>query len=294
MTQLEADFPREAGQRTPKRWPATRVLTVALTLLAIVVLAGFVAVEGVAFYRELRLLQVEVGDARQSAVVGYQNIAPITSFARAPEEWHRDDGDSILLWSRWQDGVGHKWFRFVQGQLDIERMVRPTPEYICRAIDYPMVETNGGAIWQRIPPEAPVVGHTLEGQPCAYPIAVLGKVQVINDIVREHPFLVVVNLFPTVKRSVSIFDASRRDGRRLTMAPSGYFHDRKPVLYDRGTESFWVEDADCLKAIAGAHRGESYTRVAYLQPVTWGSWLSQNRDSRLLVGADRSQGVPAE
>ena len=44
------------------------------------------------------------------------------------------------------------------------------------------------------------------------------------------------------------------DGHRVTMAATGYFHDGKPLLYDRGTRSLWVEDKDSLTAIAGKHK----------------------------------------
>ena len=70
----------------------------------------------------------------------------------------------------------------------------------------------------------------------------------------DHPFLIVVNLFAPPEDAFSIFDADL-DGHRLTMAASGYFHDGKPLLYDRGTESLWIEEGDSLKAIAGKHKG---------------------------------------
>ena len=78
------------------------------------------------------------------------------------------------------------------------------------------------------------------------------------------------------------------------MAATGYFHDGKPVLYDRGTQSLWVEEDESLTAVTGKHRGVKLARVAHLTPVTWKTWLSQNQTSRLLVGADRSRGIPVQ
>ena len=121
----------------------------------------------------------------------------------------------------------------------------------------------------------------------------MGKVQVINDIVEDHPYLIVVNLFAPDQEAYSIFEAEL-DGHRVTMAASGYFHDGKPLLYDRGTESLWLEEDDHLKAAAGKHKGARLARVARLAPVSWKSWLAQSQDCRLLVGADRSQAIPRE
>ena len=64
-----------------------------------------------------------------------------------------------------------------------------------QAIDFPLVETKGGKIWRRIPSEAPVVGYKIENLVCVYPVAILGKVLVINDIVDKHPYMIVVNPF---------------------------------------------------------------------------------------------------
>jgi hypothetical protein len=80
----------------------------------------------------------------------------------------------------------------------------------------------------------------------------------------------------------------------MTMAVTGYFQDAKPILYDRGTESLWLEKNDALVAIAGTHHERRLDRIAQLVPVTWENWLSRNTEGRLIVGADRSQGIPRE
>ena len=50
----------------------------------------------------------------------------------------------------------------------------------------------------------------------------------------------------------------------------------RPVLYDRGTESLWLDEDDSLKAVAGKHKGEtSAGRPA--ASVTWKSWLAKTR-----------------
>jgi hypothetical protein len=278
MAQPQAD---QAGTEPTKPEQMARrgrkpVVINSLAVVAIIGLIAFVAVEASELWHEWSMLQGDVSEAQRHAVIGFYDIAPIATYARAPSELYRQDGESTLLWSRWEHGVGH-----------------PTAHYISRAIDYPVVENNDGTIWRRLPPDARVVGHTLEGTKCVYPVIVLGKVEVINDIVADHPFLIVVNLCESAEQEVSIFDAKLGE-HRVTMAATGYFLDHKPLLYDRGSESLWVEDTGGLQAIAGKHKREKLPRVAALKPISWSDWKSGNPVSRLLVGADRSRGVPNE
>jgi hypothetical protein len=156
-----------------------------------------------------------------------------------------------------------------------------------------LVEINDGTIWKRIHPEAMVVGYRLEGQKCVYPLGVLGKVEVINDVVEGHPYLIDANPFVPARDGFSIYDAVL-DGHRVTMSATGYFHERGPILTDRGTGSFWHDGDGSLVGIAGKHKGKRLLRVARPVPVSWSSWLSENTECRLLVGADRTQGIPKE
>ena len=244
-------------------------------------------------WREWRNLQNDLHQSQQHAVAGYLNIAPIASPARGPKDWYKVEDDQSCLWFGWDKDADHRWFRFAQGEIDPERLHRPTTEYISQAIDYPLVETRGGTIWQRIPSESSVVGYKIENRVCVYPVAILGKVLVINDIVDKHPYMIVVNPFAREAVAFSIYD-TLLEGRRVTLAPTGYFQDRKPILFDRGTESLWIEMHDGLTAMAGKHFKKRLMRVAIPSPVSWSTWLSRNPQSRLLVGADRSRGIPKE
>jgi hypothetical protein len=84
------------------------------------------------------------------------------------------------------------------------------------------------------------------------------------------------------------------NGHRVTMGWTGYFLENKPLLYDRGTESFWLEEADGdLKAIAGTYKGAELPEIAESEAVRWSDWRGRYPQSRLLVGADRSKGRPS-
>jgi hypothetical protein len=272
---------------------AKRILPRGLTLAAILVVSVYLQAQARNLWHEWVLLQGEVQETQRNAFVGYLDIAPDTSYAQPPVSCVRQEGEHSLLWSGWQHGVGHQWFRFERGEIDPARICQPNLGWISRAIDYPVVESRGGRIWQRIPPQAVVVGHNLEGQKCVYPFAVLQKVQVVNDVVGGRAFLIVANRLAPEHRAISVFKGDL-DGRRLTMAGTGYYHDGKPLLFDRKTESLWLEEKSALRAVAGKLKNTPLERVGGLVPVTWGAWLSQNGQGRLLVGADRSHGIPEE
>jgi hypothetical protein len=295
MTPLDSN---ESGPSAEESVPspatrAKRIVPMGFTLAAIVVVSVYLQAQARNLWREWVMLQGEVEESERNTFIGYLNIAPDTNYGKPPAVWLRDDGEETLLWSGWRQGVGHQWFHFQRGEIDRARISQPGGAKIARPIDYPLVECRGGRIWQRLPSQAIVVGHTLEGQRCVYPLVILQKVQVINDIVGGQPFLIVANQLAPEQRAFSVFK-SDLDGRRLTMAATGYFQDAKPLLFDRGTESLWLEEQTVLRAVAGKLKDSRLARIGSLVPVTWGSWLSQNGQGRLLVGADRSRGIPEE
>ena len=285
---VESQGPQDSGRSRFKK-----LLIRAVMVPSVIVLFLFVVAQAGQLWEEWKELQDELFTTEQHGVIGFMNIAPVAGFAQGPKEWYRVEGDQSYLWFGWERNTGHRWFRFASGEIDPSRLRHPESHFISQAIDFPVAETKGGKIFGRMPSEAPVVGTKIENRHCVYPVAVLGKVIVVNDIVSEHPYLVVLNPFAKQVVAFSVYD-SMLDGRRITLAPTGYFQDGKPVLFDRGTESLWIEMHDGLTAMAGKLYRKRLMRVAIPAPVTWGTWISRNPDSRLLVGADRSLGIPVE
>jgi len=290
-SEVGSGVPEQPAPAAPRSFRP--VITRVITVGALIGVMAAVVYIGQVLWNEWNQLQGDLGNARGSELIGYQGIAPIASYAEGPREWYQENGDQSLLWAGWEDGVGHRWFHFAVGDIDRSRLNRPKTQFVSRPIDYPLVESDGGEIWKRIPMESTVVGHTLSGVTCVYPVTILGKVQTINDLVEDHPYLIAINLFAPPNDSVSIFDAAQ-DGHRLTMAASGYFFDGLPLYYDRGTESLWIENDNGLRSVAGKYRGKQLLRIAHPAPVSWKSWLAQNQRSRLVVGADRTRGIPKE
>jgi hypothetical protein len=295
VAQLETPRP-DVADAVPAARASIFIAKRFVRVIVLVLIAGvscFAVAAARALWREYDLLRGDLADANRAALVGYPGISPELDFAERPQAWYRQEGDSLLLWGGWVHGRGHRWYRADLGALDPAALLQPHPAVVPRAIDFPEVETGGGKIWQKIPDDVYVVGGELAGRKCVYPLLVLMKVEVINDVVEERPFLVTANILSAPDSPCAIFDATL-EGRRITMAPSGYYHGRRPVLYDRKTESLWIEQDDKLTAIAGAHKGKKLARLARPVPVEWRSWRKANPDSRLIVGANRTHGVPDE
>jgi hypothetical protein len=267
------------------------LLPKSLTFVALAALLGYIAVQSQTLLGEWHALTIEREGIRKTSLVGYANISPNPSYARRPSDWFHHEKETTLLWSGWRHGVGHGWFRVKRGEVEQAHISVPFGRDVVRAIDYPIVEVNGGTIWSRIPDGDTVFGENLAGVVNVYPLNVLNKVEVINDQIGERPFLITFNPWAPGREAVSIYDPVL-DGQRLTLGHAGYIHQGRPLLYDRGTESLWVADTDALIAIGGPLRGSRLPRLAQPSPVTWSQWRSQHPKSRLVVGADRSKAVP--
>ena len=262
--------------------------------LVLTVLAGLLVV--VAFqvrtlWAEYRVLLRERDGVRLTEVIGYPGISPITSFAQKPDAWFREEGGRALLWAGWREGVGHQWFRCAPGDVDRSRISPPIGRDLVRAIDFPVVESRGGEIWARIPDGDDVAALGHGGVESAYPVLVLGKVGVVNDLVGDRPVLITWNPLAPAGRKAAAYE-SAVDGRRVTMGLAGYFLGGHPVLYDRRTESLWAEVDGTLVAVAGARKGERLRPIGRPSPVAWKRWKADHPDGRLVVGADRSRPIP--
>jgi hypothetical protein len=277
----------------PEAPPATRspLLSRGLALIILVLLLGFIVVQAFTLWREWRMLRAELDRARHTTVIGYLNINPNPSYAASPKLWFRDEGEFTFLWSGWKPGIGHGWFKVGRGEVAFDQISGPMGRDVIQAIDWPVVEVGGGQCWEKIPWDAEVAGLVLDGITTVYPMLVLKKVEVVNDQIDNRPVLIT---FRPDKATVSVFDPMH-EGRRLTLGLSGYFfEERHPVLYDRATESLWQEDGEALVAFAGKLKGTRLARIGQPDLGTWGTWRSRHPKTRLIVGGDRSKGLPKE
>jgi hypothetical protein len=266
------------GRAQPGAW-------VFLALGLLLVIIGF---QLRVLWREWDWLQAEWSWVRRTAVIGYPNISPRVSYAQPPENWLYHEEGFTYLWGGWDSREGHRWFRVVSGDLNEAAISLPMGRDVFRAIDAPLIEAEGGPIWGRIPSDAPVVGVDLAGVATVYPLLVLDRVQVVNDLIAGQPILVTYNAYAPPDSAVKVYEA-QLEGRRVTLGTSGYYLAGTHLLYDRESESLWKDQGAVLKAIGGPRKGQSLRQVASPAPVSWGAWRWRNPKSRLLVGADRSR-----
>lgn len=274
----------------PSRPLGTRPAIQAAAGVAIVVLVGFIVVQGRALYWEFRGFRDQQERTSRTAVIGYVDIHAEPSGAVRPADWYHDDGDQTLLWAGWREGK-HDWFRIGRGDVAQASVTLPMGRDVVRAIDHTLVERGGGPHWAKVPDAALVAGLRREGARVVYPILVLSKVEVVNDRIGEEPVLVVFRPFVPEREAVTAFTPVV-NGRRITMGLSGYLIDRTPVLYDRGTRSLWHPRDGTLAAIAGPLKGVSLPAVGGLEVRPWSDWRSRYPDSQLVVGADRTKPRP--
>jgi len=261
-----------------------------LILAAMVVLLLFIGSISRTLYAEYSKLQHELRGVRNNQIIGFPGIQRKLSMAERPADWYLVDGNSAKLWGGWQHGAGHLWFDAIHGDVSLARLSPPFGRDVFQAIDFPVVEFNGGSVWDKIPEEAHVAGGELDGVATAYPIIVLERVYVINDRIRERPFLVTYTPYGPSERKVAIYEPLV-EGERVTMGVAGYFHDDAPMLYDRGTESLWIREGEALKAISGKHRGRELKQISRPSPVAWDRWRDEHPEGRLVVGADRERPI---
>jgi hypothetical protein len=283
----EADLDGPVVPREPSTTRGRSPWIRGMACVAILPLLGFIGQSGKHLWGEVSSLLRDQGEVRTSQVIGYVDINPSPNYAKAPVNWIHDEGDATLLWASWRNGE-HHWFKLGIGEIEPQRISTPMGQDVIRAIDFPLYEKAEGQRWIRVLEESPVAALTESGEAIAFPLTILDKVEVVNDLLGDRPILLA---YTPISDATSIYDAVV-DGKRITFGQSGYFFGNHPVLYDRGTESLWTEQDDAMVAVAGQRKGTKLKRIAKLDIVPWSDWKADHPGGRLLIGADRSKPRP--
>lgn len=143
-----------------------------------------------------------------------------------------------------------------------------------RSVDEPEFASLEQTTWAG--PHTPVLGVALGDEARAYPAHLLEYHQVVNDRFGDVPVAVTYDPLTGVPR------AFRRDidGRTLRFGVSGLLYNSSFLLYDRETESLWVQFEG--RALAGPLAGRTLERVAIRQEAL-ASWLQRHPDSKVLA-----------
>ncbi len=133
------------------------------------------------------------------------------------------------------------------------------PPDAIRALDHPVSVPLGSA---HLASSEPVLAVTIRGRTRAYPVRVLVSHEIVNDAVAGVP--VAVTFCPLCNSGVA-FDR-RVAGRVLTFAVSGRLLGANLVMFDRQTETLWVQLTG--ETLSGPLRGERLRPV----PVRMLAW----------------------
>ena len=270
-------FDREARNRRIRR----SLLIAPVSCLMI----GGVGVGLDCLWSEWKNLNRERAASRESTTVGYENIQPRFVGDLPPAIWFVEEGDTIRLWASGRPRTGDGWFHLKKGEIDRSRLSGIFGKDVIPAIDRPLVEIGDGARWRRLNADVKVVGIQLNGMDCVYPLLLLEKVEAVNDLVWDRPYLVTIS--PASKSAAVEVFSPLIDGKRVTMGMAGYFLDGEPILFDRKTESLWIRNAEGLKSFSGELKGTVLKRIARPAIVAWEAWRSLSSPQP----ADRRRGT---
>lgn len=120
-----------------------------------------------------------------------------------------------------------------------------------------------------------VLGISIKGVSKAYPIRILDRHEVVNDLLADLP--VAITYCPLCRSGMAFL--ARLKGERKTFGVSGLLYNSDVLLYDRETESLWSQIHH--QAISGDASGTSLSLLP-LQQTTWQDWQSQHPNTLVL------------
>ena len=154
---------------------------------------------------------------------------------------------------------------------DIIRNV--VPRDAIPALIVPKFEPAAAAGFMR--PRDRVIVIEVGSEQRAYPTRILDHHEIIDDVIDGRP--IVVTYCPLCGSAVA-FDATT-DGRVLTFGVSGSLYDSNLLMYDRQTDSLWLQvSGECVEGKLKGKRLSMYP-VAY---DTWDHWKAHHPNGSVL------------
>ena len=160
----------------------------------------------------------------------------------------------------------------------------PPPDGI-PAIDHPRFLRTTQVSF--LSPSEPVLALQIGADARAYPVQILIWHEIVNDTVDGVP--AAVTYCPLCNSAIA-YDR-RAGGHVLSFGTSGKLYDSNLVMYDRQTQSLWVQFTG--QAVAGVLTGH-VLRPYPMQTVSWGQWRAGHPHGWVLsrdTGFQRDYGV---
>jgi len=148
-----------------------------------------------------------------------------------------------------------------------------------QSVDAPRFASLEEATW--VLAENPVIGLALGGEARVYPVHLIERHQIVNDVVGGTP--VAVTYDPLAGTPVAY--ERKAAGRTLSFGVAGLLYNANFLMYDRETESLWSQLRG--DAVAGALSGQRLRRIPARQE-TLAAWLERHPDSRVLAPPSES------
>ena len=246
-----------------------------------------ITVLGSRLYREVGALLGEFAEARKHEPMGYVGISSESPETRPGSCVRRADG-RVYLWAGTGVSGQAGWFDVTATQLPILEFGYAFGRDRIKTIDYPIFQSPGDTIARRIYAERPVIGLEYDGVARAYPLTVLEKVEVVNETYGDR--LVAVTYCPLLEEA-AVYER-RLKGVPVSLGTSGYCYQGAFVLYDRATDSLWWPTELGLTAITGPLAGQVLPLLDRPSKTRWSDWRRRHPGTLVLVGADRSRGIP--
>jgi hypothetical protein len=120
-----------------------------------------------------------------------------------------------------------------------------------------------------------VIGLAIHGEVRAYPINILSRHEIANDVVGGEPIAIT---WCPLCYSALVF-SRRANGDELTFGVSGKLYQNNLIMYDHQTDSLWSQLLG--QAVAGPLSG-THLRLIVASQSTWEDWRAEHPDTLVL------------
>lgn len=139
---------------------------------------------------------------------------------------------------------------------------------------------------QWLQPASPVIALAIDGVARAYPLAILTRHEIVNDVIDVINEVPVAVTFCPLCNSAIVFDR-RVDGDVLRFGVSGLLRNSDLIMWDDMTQSLWQQLTG--EGIVGAHTGRLLD-ILPSQLVGYGAFKAQYPQGEVLSTGGRSYG----
>jgi len=133
-------------------------------------------------------------------------------------------------------------------------------------------------------PQSPVIVVQIEDVARAYPLAILTRHEIVNDLIGDTPIAVT---FCPLCNSAIVFDR-RIDGDTLRLGVSGFLRNSDLIMWDDKTQSWWQQFTG--EGIVGTYTGE-LLGIVPSQVVGYKAFKEQYPDGEVLSTQGRNYGT---